>query len=108
MIRLFYVSTASASVDQKTIDQIVTKSNVWNVEHDITGALSFNGKNFGQILEGPEANVLMLMDLLKSDKRHSGLVEIRRISITQRAFYDWGLKLIEGPDFKDFIAIMHE
>ncbi len=106
MIRLFYVSTAHETVDQDMVDRIAAQAEQKNTEHEITGALAFNGRAFGQILEGDEDRVLALLDVIANDNRHAGLVEVGRIKITERAFYDWGMQRIKKPNFSDLMALM--
>ncbi len=108
MIRLFYVSTAAEFVTEAVVDEIITKSKNGNEARGITGALMLNGNVFGQILEGKEESVLALLDVIRSDDRHTGLVEVHRIEIEDRAYYDWGMKRLENSSFADFIAIMNE
>lgn len=108
MIRLFYVSTASQGVDSTTVDAIANESADYNAEHGITGALGYRKGVFGQVLEGEEADVEAVMKKIASDSRHTGIVEVGRITVDDRAFYDWGMKRLEGPSFNDLLAVMLE
>lgn len=101
MIRqLVYVSTADA-IAQADVDSIVTASERHNAAVGITGFLLFNGRNFLQVIEGDHAAIGALLEKLRADARHTGLVTIEDREVAARAFPDWSMRrlsLLDGAE----------
>ncbi|MCF4099461.1 BLUF domain-containing protein [Maritalea mediterranea] len=106
MIRILYVSTALPNLKKADVDQIVVDAQKVNAEHDITGALAYNGVNFAQVLEGAEHHLTQLMKNIEKDRRHSGVIEIMRTPIEARVYQGWHMKQIEGTQFDQLITAM--
>ncbi|WP_424984116.1 BLUF domain-containing protein [Maritalea sp. S77] len=106
MIRLLYVSTALDNLDYKDIAAILESAQSKNADKEITGALAYNGKIFAQVLEGDEAEIDRLMRKIKDDSRHASIIELMRKPITERAYGDWSMKLIDSKDFDELIGAM--
>ena len=70
MFKLAYVSLASRTLTSVDLQNILESAITRNREDDITGILLFNGTNFMQVLEGPEAKVRALFDDICEDDRH--------------------------------------
>lgn len=66
MIRLLYFSTAKPNLEPAEIDSIVAISQTNNENRDITGALTYNGRNFCQLLEGDEIAVRDLVEVIRT------------------------------------------
>ncbi len=107
LFRLFYVSTA-AGTDQQTVDEIVRNAAVHNRKVGISGLLGFNGVNFAQVIEGEQDDVFVLMDRIRADTRHHGVIVINESLVYGRRYADWGMKLIEGLQFNEFVEAMTE
>lgn len=106
MIRLFYVSTAKPGFQHAMLDALVEKASKHNAERQITGALAFNGNIFAQVIEGNVDVVDQLMDNIKRDTRHSGIIIVSRKEIAERAFPDWGMKHIRALNFDELVDSM--
>lgn len=106
MIRLLYVSTGLSNLNYKDVSAILEHAQLNNKAHNITGALAYNGESFAQVIEGEEADINQLMRNIKLDSRHASVVEMMRKPITQRAYADWSMKMIESKDFDELIAAM--
>lgn len=106
MIRLFYVSTAALGVTDDDTKDIAATAAEKNARLGITGALAFNGVNFAQVLEGEQAVVEKLLENIKADTRHSGLIVVDTKTVTERAYDGWSMKLVEGLSFDEFMAVM--
>jgi len=106
LIRLFYVSTAALGVTDDDTKDIAATAAEKNARLGITGALAFNGVNFAQVLEGEQSVVEKLLDDIKTDKRHSGLVVVDTKTVTERAYNGWSMKMVEGLSFDEFMAVM--
>lgn len=106
MIRVFYVSTASPSFGNGDLEALVDKAARNNEARDITGALAFNGVNFGQVLEGEEETIAELMEMIRCDVRHDGVIVIQEKQVEGRAFENWSMKRIKGLEFDELVAAM--
>lgn len=89
MYRLIYVSTAVEGLTDDDIESILNASQSNNDERYLTGFLAHNERAFMQALEGERREVLDIYDRIKSDNRHSGVVQIIGEPIERRAFPDW-------------------
>lgn len=86
-----YISTAP-DLSRADVDSILESSARYNPAHDVTGLLLYNGRNFLQLLEGEEQEIVSLMLRISHDPRHSGISVLdRRVSET-RACPDWAMK----------------
>lgn len=106
MQRLFFVSTAAPDLSEIDISQIAKKASENNARLEITGALAFNGVNFAQILEGEPDIVSSLLETIKSDKRHTGMIVVDSKTVSERAYDGWSMKRVEGLSFDEFLACM--
>lgn len=91
MLSVIYVSVADPLVRDHDIAAILVSARRNNSRDGLTGALIYNGYNFMQALEGPEAEVDACLAVIRADARHSGMVEIRRRSIESRDFAEWSM-----------------
>ena len=109
MLRLLYFSTAAADLPNAEVDDIVVVDEApgdpGGVDHHegprhaaransvlgITGALAFNGRNFCQLLEGPEGEVRALVDIISKDSRHSGFKIIDEKEVDEPFFPGWSM-----------------
>ncbi|WP_018146679.1 BLUF domain-containing protein [Henriciella marina] len=89
MYRLIYVSKAAESLREDDIENILHVSQSNNDERYLTGFLAQNNRAFMQALEGERREVLDIYDRIKSDDRHSGVLQIIGEPIEKRAFPDW-------------------
>lgn len=113
---LIYFSKSSGLLSEESLQQILRESREWNVEHGITGMLVYvEGKfltgdqnnaetilegRFIQVLEGNEADVQEIYEKIRADRRHTGLVVLKKGIMSDRSFTDWamGFKQINHPD----------
>ena len=106
MYRLFYVSTAEPGTTGAVADAIARDAMARNEQMGVTGALAFNGVNFAQIIEGEERVVGSLMNAIKADPRHTGVIVVDQKPVCQRAYCNWSMKRIEDNSFEEFLACM--
>lgn len=88
-----YISTAP-SLSREDIDAILTSSSRNNAACDVTGLLLYNGRNFLQLLEGDEADLVTLMVRIMHDPRHTGISILEQRKIAQRSCPQWAMKRI--------------
>lgn len=103
MFRLFYVSTAASPYDSSMVDALAAKAAEKNARLGVTGALAWNGINFAQVLEGDRDTVDRLLDEIRADKRHSGLIVVSAKAADSRRWDGWSMRRIEGLDFQPLI-----
>ncbi len=95
MRQLVYISTGSPDLTEDDVADILATSQRKNPERGLTGFLIYNGRNFLQLLEGDAAAIEILMEDLRGDKRHNGLVRIEDVPIDVRRFSDWTMRRLE-------------
>lgn len=88
-----YISTAP-TLPREDVDAILDASARNNPVRGITGLLLFNGRNFLQLLEGEESEVLGLMETITADPRHSGVSILDRREISARSCPAWAMKRV--------------
>lgn len=88
-----YISTAP-TLSRDEVEAILATSARNNPARDITGLLLYNGRNFLQLLEGEEENLVTLMLRITEDERHSGITVLDRRNIDERACPDWAMKRV--------------
>lgn len=106
MYRVFYVSQAAKDMSEEEIDALAENAAENNSKNEIVGALCFSGNNFGQVLEGPQEAIFKLLDKIRTDNRHQGMIIVGEKPIRFRYFKDFSMKRIRGMDFEDLIAAM--
>jgi hypothetical protein len=88
-----YISTAP-TLSRDEVDAILATSARNNPARGITGLLLYNGRNFLQLLEGEEEDLVALMLKITEDARHSGITLLDRRAIEQRTCPDWAMKRV--------------
>ncbi|WP_168454499.1 BLUF domain-containing protein [Sphingopyxis microcysteis] len=98
MLSVIYVSVADPLIGEQDIAALLVQARRNNQRDALTGALIFNGHNFLQLLEGPGDKVDACLAVIRNDPRHSGMVEVRRREIAERAFAEW--TMLYDPEFR--------
>ena len=70
IIEVLYVSTIHPAAAISVVADIAAKARVWNLAHQLTGLLIFDGMRFCQQIEGPQKGVLALIERISADARH--------------------------------------
>lgn len=105
LYNIVYCSRASSGVDDATVRQIIESSRRRNPQGGITGLLVFGSGIFFQWLEGPRDNVLALMAMLKTDRRHHTVVQLASgEEVRERLFPDWDMELVGGDAIRDVLV----
>ena len=84
--RIVYMSTAVGVLRAEELDRIYLRAQAANARAGITGLMLFYEGVFLQVLEGPTAGVTSLLERLRRDRRHSGLVVLESASTAERSF----------------------
>ncbi len=91
MIRLTYISTARADLDDAASAALLATSQRNNRRVGLTGLLLFDGVRFLQALEGEESALLATFARIKADPRHRACVELGRADVDARGFGEWDM-----------------
>jgi hypothetical protein len=86
--RLIYLSSAVGVLRADELDRILLRSKASNSGAGITGLLLFHEGSFLQMIEGPAAGVASLMQKIRRDRRHSGIIMLQSESCAERIFPD--------------------
>jgi hypothetical protein len=97
LCRLIYASQAT-SPGREDLSAILDFSRAHNPGVGITGALCLLDQTYMEYLEGDEAAVDALYETIRHDRRHRNPTVLDRRPITQRAFPQWSLALMEWDD----------
>ncbi len=84
--RVVYLSTAVGVLRADELDRIYLRAKAANAGAGITGLLLFYEGAFLQALEGPAAGLASLMQRIRRDRRHSGLILLESGPCTERTF----------------------
>ena len=96
MRRIVYIST-SAGLPADEVERLVESAQRNNLEREITGFLLYNGRNFLQLIEGPQAALMSLMATLARDPRHSGMLVLIDEAIDERSCPTWSMHRMHLP-----------
>jgi hypothetical protein len=70
--QLLYLSRLAADTTPACVAEIIRTSRLHNRQHQLDSVLVFDGWRFCQYLEGEVAEVCELVELIRSDIRHTG------------------------------------
>lgn len=106
--QVIYVSSASSLLGEEELILLLNASKPRNESNGITGMLLYKEGNIIQAIEGPRENVRRLMDKIKSDDRHHGVIELLQEVNNQRHFPDWSMDYVNASKdvelgFSDFL-----
>lgn len=104
-----YVSRATSSFDAPALRDLLTRSRVRNAVSGVSGMLLYDRGSFFQVLEGEPSAVQQVLDRIRADTRHEGVVVLVDEPITTRAFAAWTMgfadasqdRLVREPGFDD-------
>lgn len=103
MYEIIYISTLSDDFPVTVAAQIAVHARVKNALHEITGFLIFDGFQFCQQLEGDQAAVQALLDVIKSDRRHVQLKVLHAAPLFRRRFMRFAMGLATLGDDEDLL-----
>jgi len=94
MVRQYlYISTAPG-LSSDDVAGIIGTSEKNNPARGVTGLLLYNGRNFMQLLEGDESELVALITRISHDSRHSGMSVLHSQTVAKRSCPDWAMKRI--------------
>jgi hypothetical protein len=112
MLSMLYVSAAVAPLSEAALAELLTTSRSNNAAAGVTGMLLYRDSQFMQALEGDDAAVRALFDVIAADNRHHRVRLVLEEQITDRRFSEWsmGFRLVTDdairhiPGFNNFFS----
>lgn len=97
---ILYCSVLAPGLAPNVVGRIVAQSRARNAAREISGLLVFDGQRFCQHLEGPQRQVLQLLNTIGDDQRHTDVRVIYEGALDARRYqrFDMGYADIEGPN----------
>ena len=89
--RLLYISRATFPIGHQSDLDILQSAVVNNARHEITGMLLRMEQHFVQVIEGAEATVQPLFEVISKDPRHHSVRFIGKWQDETRMFGDWSM-----------------
>lgn len=113
LIQLVYASIAAKPFEGEALNELVATSRASNARLGITGLLLYKNASFLQVLEGEEGKTTRLLEKIRQDKRHDGMVILRRRHVEEHGFPDWPMGYVYVPErrheplagFLDFLRV---
>ena len=104
---VLYRSQAIAPLRDEQLNDLLSESQVYNEEHEITGLLCHGDGFFVQVLEGVQQAVQTLYAMIRRDARHRHVVTLREATAPQRLFPDWRMAFVRSDPVEMYWLITH-
>jgi hypothetical protein len=100
LLSAVYVSSAHSNLTDQDLTKLLEVSRENNKKRGITGMLLYRGGDFMQVIEGPAASIERLLTALSRDTRHTGMIVLKKMVITERQFSGWQMAFrdLNGAD----------
>lgn len=95
---LVYVSLAEHPMSDAELCALLAQARTYNVAHGITGLLVYRDREFMQLLEGEEADVVALYQHIERDRRHLQVYRMWEGPILERSCQDWSMGFAAPTD----------
>lgn len=93
MKRIKYISRFNKEMTPEEIEALVTAAAQNNAAKGITGILMASGRLFFQIIEGPDNEINILWQSIRSDSRHRDVILLNSEQGSfDRLFPDWSMR----------------
>ena len=96
LLAIAYTSESAHRINLVGLMRLFSQSYSSNKENGVTGILLFDGKFFGQIMEGELNTIRNLWRIIKKDSRHKNIKLIVKESIACRAYATWTMRTPDG------------
>ena len=104
LFNLVYVSTVTDGVSSADIDDIISASHRNNSLVGITGILVVGSGIFFQWIEGPKVEVMRLVKLIETDRRHELMTILSTDEeIRERIFPSWDMELVDADHIQEVL-----
>ncbi len=106
VFQVFYVSRATATLDNAQVQALLNASRRQNARLDVTGCLLFSGHCFAQVLEGPQPVVSALASRIAADPRHLGVRVLSETRRDERDYGDWTMGYLYDLNLEDDLEML--
>lgn len=89
LYELVYLSLAEHPMSDSELRDLLTKARAYNDAHGITGVLIYRDREFMQLLEGEQADVMALYAHIEHDQRHRQVHCVWEGPIKARSCQGW-------------------
>jgi class 3 adenylate cyclase len=104
MKRIMYISTTTSKLSDAEVEEIGRKSTFNNAKVGVTGILLSAHEFFFQILEGREEDVDQVLERIRRDIRHEGVLILKaEHDVKQRLFGNWSMKTVRLDGISDVL-----
>ena len=104
LFNLVYASTVTDGVSSADVDDIISESHRNNSLVGITGILVLGSGVFFQWIEGPKEQVMSLVKLIETDRRHELMTVLSTDEeIRERIFPSWDMELVDADHIQEVL-----
>ena len=104
LFNLVYASTVADGVSSADVDNIINASHHNNSLVGITGILVLGSGIFFQWIEGPKEEVMSLVKLIETDRRHELMTVLSTDEeIRERIFPSWDMELVDADHIQEVL-----
>ena len=104
VFNLVYASTVADGVSSADVDDIISASHRHNTSVGITGILVLGSGVFFQWIEGPKEQVMSLVKLIETDRRHELMTVLSTDEeIRERIFPSWDMELVDADHIQEVL-----
>ena len=103
LISVSYISKATQDMGVLALMRLTDQAAQLNQRLGLSGVLFYENQHFGQILEGPRAEVMGLWEKIQRDPRHQQVRLLKMEEIKERSFPTWSMRFFLA---KEIIAKM--
>ena len=103
LISVSYISKATQDMGVLALMRLTDQAAQLNQKLGLSGVLFFENQHFGQILEGPRAEVTKIWEKIQRDPRHHQVRLLKMEEIKERSFPAWSMRFFLA---KEIVAKM--
>ncbi|MBU3586524.1 BLUF domain-containing protein [Polynucleobacter sp. 78F-HAINBA] len=103
LISVSYISKATQDMGVLALMRLTDQAAQLNQKLGLSGVLFYENQHFGQILEGPRAEVTKIWEKIQRDPRHHQVRLLNMKEIEERSFPAWSMRFFLA---KEIIAKM--
>lgn len=103
LIAISYISKATQDMGVLALMRLTDQAAQLNQKLDLSGVLFYENQHFGQILEGPRAEVIKIWEKIQRDPRHQQVRLLKMEDVKERSFPAWSMRFFLA---KEIVAKM--